>query len=436
MVARKVRNLVLAGITLSLLLGILPTAAAHAVPASLRSGAVAPSPILAISAHYTIPTGKASDGLAYDPSTTNVYISNQGSNNVTVIDSTTHTHSSIPVGKSPYGVAFDPYNSKVYVPNYNSSNVTIISASTDKAVANPSLGAHARPIGAIFDPASGDVLVLNSSAGLGTGVGWMIINSTNAVKKITFGTGTIDSYGYNPKTKDLYLPNLLSGSVSAISGSGTVTSIKTGGYPTYVYVNPSNNYTYAYGPSGGTHSVLRISMINTANKVVKNLTVRSVQDSFINRFGYDPATKNSYFLGYNDTTNKSALLVISSKNSVSATVALGSGELGFVSYDPANGDMYVTSAAKTITVVSGTTVVKTLTVSQTVPLLIYDPTLKDMVGTSFVNLTTVSTFYAITSSNTVSTLTVGKGAVAPFYDPKDTYVYVVNIGSKDVELVG
>ena len=156
--------MVLAGIAVAVLLAAIPaSAAAHPMPGAPASGAS--GPIRAASIKLTIGIGKDADGLTYDPSTFDVYVANQGSNNVSVISSATHAVSSISVGKSPYGVTYDPYNGKIYVPNFNSSNLSIISGSTNKVVANPSLGAHAKPIGSVFDPASGGVLVFNSSAG-------------------------------------------------------------------------------------------------------------------------------------------------------------------------------------------------------------------------------------------------------------------------------
>ncbi|MGD0250516.1 MAG: hypothetical protein ABSB97_06490, partial [Thermoplasmata archaeon] len=227
--------------------------------------------------------------------------------------------------------------------------------------------------------------------------------------------------------------------VSAIAGSGSVTTLTVGGHPEFIYVNPGSGDTYAYGTDYGTTGppyVERISVINSAEKVVKNLTVHSITSALANLFGYDPATKNSYFVGLNDTTGKSYLIVISSANAVSATISLGKGAFTFANYDPANGDMYVTSLSNSIVVVSGTTVAKTLKVTQNVTLMIYDPTLKDMVGAGDVNQTTVSTLFFVSSTNAVSSITAGKYAIAAFYDPKDAYVYVVNIGSKNVELVG
>ena len=414
------------------LLAALPAASAHAAIPN-------PTAVRAASIHFTIPTGKEMSGAAYDPSTFDVYVANQGSNNVTVISSTAHTHSSIPVGKSPYAITYDPGDKELYVPNYNSSNVSVISASTNKVIANPSLGTGYKPILATYDPASGDVLVLNSSAGLGTGVGWLISNGTNTVKKLTFGSGTFPSIVYNPKSKDLYLANYLSGTVSIVTGTGTVTSLTVGGSPLYDYVNPANNDTYVWGSyASGTHDQLRISVIAPNNTIAKTLLDASVNSGnpITPTGGYDPATKNVYLVADNYTKNKSYALVISSSNSLTSTITLGATGYLYAFYDPANGDMYFPSALKSIAVVSGTTLGTPIKTSQSVLFLVYDPTLKDLVGAGYVNLKTVSKVDFISSTNSLTSLKVGKGAIAAFYNPKDTYVYVANLGSDDVDLVG
>ena len=56
----------------------------------------------------------------------NAYITNSGSNTVSVIDTATNTVvSTIPVGISPGGVAVTPDGSKVYVTNLGSANVSV-----------------------------------------------------------------------------------------------------------------------------------------------------------------------------------------------------------------------------------------------------------------------------------------------------------------------
>ena len=83
-----------------------------------------------------------------------------------------------------------------------------------------------------------------------------------------------------------------------------------------------------------------------------------------------------------------------------------------------------------------TKLVGTLNTKQPVIYLVYDPTLKDMVGAGDVNLTTKSTIFFVSSTNKVKSLTGGDEGVAFLYNPKDTYVWVLYLGSQDLQLVG
>src|SRR5205823_6634266 len=62
-------------------------------------------------------------GIAFDPNNGNMYVTNQGSNTVSVIDSTTNTViATIPVGTTPFAIAFDPKNDDMYVVNNGNTN--------------------------------------------------------------------------------------------------------------------------------------------------------------------------------------------------------------------------------------------------------------------------------------------------------------------------
>jgi YVTN family beta-propeller protein len=68
-------------------------------------------------------------GVAYDPSNGYIYVTNYGSDTVSVINGATNTViATISVGIEPAGVAYDPSNGYIYVTNYGSDTVSIISA--------------------------------------------------------------------------------------------------------------------------------------------------------------------------------------------------------------------------------------------------------------------------------------------------------------------
>jgi YVTN family beta-propeller protein len=73
----------------------------------------------------------------------NAYITNQGSNTVSVIDTATNTVSAtIPVGRAPQGLAVAPDGNKVYVANFTlpTGEVSVIETATNTVTATISVG--------------------------------------------------------------------------------------------------------------------------------------------------------------------------------------------------------------------------------------------------------------------------------------------------------
>jgi YVTN family beta-propeller protein len=77
----------------------------------------------------------------------NAYITNEGSNNVSVINTATNTViATIPVGFAPFGVTVTPDSTKVYVTNQFSNNVSVIATATNTVIATIPVGPQ--PVGA------------------------------------------------------------------------------------------------------------------------------------------------------------------------------------------------------------------------------------------------------------------------------------------------
>ncbi|EQD70688.1 YVTN beta-propeller repeat-containing protein, partial [mine drainage metagenome] len=89
----------------------------------------------------TIPSVPPGQGLTYDPASNSVYVAaNTGRPNatvVTVINATTNTvNTYIPLFHAYWGATYDSINGDVYVTGSSSDNVTIINASLNQVVAN------------------------------------------------------------------------------------------------------------------------------------------------------------------------------------------------------------------------------------------------------------------------------------------------------------
>jgi len=118
----------------------------------------------------TIPVGTAPRGAAVTPACTKVYVANSGSNDVSVIDTSARSViatvpiPSLPVGppgpSSPFGIAVNPAGTRVYVASTSSGFVTVIDASTDTVLGSAISGTGS--LGVAVHP-SGDLVYVTNS---------------------------------------------------------------------------------------------------------------------------------------------------------------------------------------------------------------------------------------------------------------------------------
>ena len=74
-----------------------------------------------------IAVGSLPTDIAYDPINQDMYVTNQGSGSVSVIDTTTNTEiETITVGDAPIGIDYDPINHRMYVTNSMDGTVSVI----------------------------------------------------------------------------------------------------------------------------------------------------------------------------------------------------------------------------------------------------------------------------------------------------------------------
>ena len=91
----------------------------------------------------TIPVGAGPLGVAVSPDGSKVYITNDNDNpgTVSVIDTATNTvTATIPVGVAPVGVAVSLDGSMVYVANFGSGTVSVITTATNTVIATIPIG--------------------------------------------------------------------------------------------------------------------------------------------------------------------------------------------------------------------------------------------------------------------------------------------------------
>lgn len=259
-----------------------------------------------IIAQISIPAGVHPQGIAVNPANQLVYVANQLSGSVTVLDGsnnivkviqlqpsfpgfaspvaiTINTKSSsskygyayvvcsvanvlavidlslnvtdyIPVGSRPVAAAFNPVNGKVYVTNLVSDNLSVIDAETLAEVI-PALPTGQDPIGVGVNPLNGDIYVANS---LGNSI--TVYDSSNAfIITIPILGQYPTSITYNPANNTMYAIATNSNAIYRIEPAThtVIGSIATGNKPYNSFFDSYNNYLYVQNRADNTFTVIR-----------------------------------------------------------------------------------------------------------------------------------------------------------------------------------
>ena len=175
-----------------------------------------------------IPAGSQPSAIAYDAESGFLYVANRGSNNVSVINPSTHSVvKSIPVGSQPDAVLADPDDDELYVANNGSNNVSLI-LPLDNLVAH-SVAVGCGPDALTYLPYDRTVFVADSCSDNLTGISEI---SNRAVTSIPVGSGP-DSIAYDASNNQLYVANQGSDNVTAVNATQvasafTVTFVESG----------------------------------------------------------------------------------------------------------------------------------------------------------------------------------------------------------------
>jgi YVTN family beta-propeller protein len=206
------------------------------------------------------------------------YVPNQGSNNVSVIDTSTNTEvlPRIPVGSQPLGVALTPDGAFAYVTNSNSHNVSVINTSTNTEVL-PRIPVGFYPFGAAFTPDGAFAYVVNiapNSSGNPEPSNVSVINAstnTEVLPRIPVGTSPF-TVAITPDGAVAYVVNFWSHDITVIDTSTNtevLPRIPVGMNPFAVAFTPDGAFAYVTN-----YSHHNVSVINTStNQVLSTIPV-------------------------------------------------------------------------------------------------------------------------------------------------------------------
>ncbi|MGN6632452.1 MAG: YncE family protein [Nitrososphaeraceae archaeon] len=279
------------------------------------------------------------------------YINNNGNGND---NDNGDIDSGIKVDSYPIGIAVNSATGKIYVANEFSNTISVIDESTDKIQATIKVDSF--PYGIDVNPLTNRVYVANR----GSNTISVIDGSTNLkMADVHVGNSPID-VAVNPSSSLVYVTNIESATVSVIDGiTNTISStIKVGSIPYAIAVNPITNMVYVTDIGGGSISILQNSKNandNNSNSNSNNINViRTFEkiNGFIAPAGIaiNISTNKAYVSDYASNT----VFVIDLKtNSVIHRIKVGTNPVG-ISVNPISNRIYVTNIGdNTVSVIDG-----------------------------------------------------------------------------------
>ena len=202
----------------------------------------------------TVPVGTYPGAVAITPDGTRAYITNGGSDTVSVIDTATNTVSAtVPVGDYPNGVAITPDGTSAYVTNYLAGTVSVIDTATNLVTATVTVGGVPQAVAITPDGTQAYVAFRN------TGTISVINTATNAVdisaQKTLFapdanGNGST-AIAFTPDGTKAYFTNTGKFTVFVLNtATNAVTTVTGVGQPQGVAITSDGTTAYIPDRSG------------------------------------------------------------------------------------------------------------------------------------------------------------------------------------------
>jgi YVTN family beta-propeller protein len=181
----------------------------------------------------TIPVGTNPSAIAVNIALNKIYVANQGSNNVTVIDGATNSTTTVPVGTRPSAIAVNPVTATAYVANAGSNDVTVISGASN-STSTVTVGSG--PSAIAINPVTNTIYVFDATSQRTS----VIDGATNKVTA-TFGLGTA-AMAINTITNTVYMADGSLAVVDGTTGAYTTPPIAIGAES--IAVDEASNFVY------------------------------------------------------------------------------------------------------------------------------------------------------------------------------------------------
>ena len=281
----------------------------------------------------TVPVGNGPAGLAVAPNGSQVYVTNVSDNTVSVVSTATNrVVARVTVGNAPQAVAFTPNGVFAYVSNSGDNTVSVISTATNTVAATVNLAPYGDtgPNAVVVAPSGAYAYVVNAQT---VSVISTATNTVTATISVPAGAGSTDGPGVSITPSGLFLY------VSGGEGQISVVSTQTNAvidvfYPPTGYVRGSEEEGIAIAPSGavGYAAVGGFSYVEVFDTTTNSATTTQIPvGSFPTGVAISPDGAYVYVTDYGSGT---VSVIQVATNTVAATINVGN-QPGAVAITPA-----------------------------------------------------------------------------------------------------
>jgi len=291
-------------------------------------------------------------GVAFNPQTNLLYVLKKGdvasgyAGTVSVINQASNlVTATIPVGSWPAGVAVNPLTNTIYVTNYGGPSLSIINGATNVVTATiPNTSVGDTPLGVAVNPVTNKVYVTDFIGDLIYGI-YVLDGKTGALLAQIQTNGDVFSVAVNTLTNTIYATTQYS--VLVINGDNNVVSatiappvspqgVSTAFAASGIVVDEAANIVYAGSTGSATSGV---SVINGAtNAITSTVALGSTPSSL----ALDPIKHVVYA-----TMDKPAVVGVidTTKNTAGVSIPLVASPVA-VAVNPATSMVYVTEGSE------------------------------------------------------------------------------------------
>lgn len=287
--------------------------------------------------------GDEPNGLAYDSGLGEIFVTNAGSGNVSVVNDTTgRVVANVAVGDHPDAAAYDPATNEVYIARGNDSGpgaVSVISDRTNTVVATIPVGTL--PLALSVDSRLGEIFVAYNGSGT-TGEVAVISERTHSVVATIAVASSPSALAYDAQTGETFVASdtIPAGTVSVLDDASNtlVGTVDVGAFPEALAVDDVDQELFVANFADGTVSVVSVP----STTVAATISVGGHPDGL----AYDRAKAEVLLANWgaslDGATPGNVSVIATSSNSVVQGVSLGTNPASVV-YDSGTQDAYLSN---------------------------------------------------------------------------------------------